>query len=139
MAGCALAMEALAPGAEVWAVEPEGWDDTRRSLAAGERLANDGRGDGLCDALLAPRPGALTFAVNHRLLAGGLAVTPAEVFRAMRFAFEHLKLVVEPGGAVALAALLAGKLDARGRCCGIVLSGGNVDAAVFARALEAAA
>ena len=139
VAGCALAMEALAPGAEVWAVEPEGWDDTRRSLAAGERLANDGRGDGLCDALLAPRPGALTFAVNHRLLAGGLAVTPAEVFRAMRFAFEHLKLVVEPGGAVALAALLAGKLDARGRCCGIVLSGGNVDAAVFARALEAAA
>ena len=139
VAGCALAMEALAPGAEVWAVEPEGWDDTRRSLAAGERLANDGRGDGLCDALLAPRPGALTFAVNHRLLAGGLVVTPAEVFRAMRFAFEHLKLVVEPGGAVALAALLASKLDARGRCCGIVLSGGNVDAAVFARALEAAA
>ena len=139
VAGCALAMEALAPGAQVWAVEPEGWDDTRRSLAAGERLANDGQGDGLCDALLAPRPGALTFAVNRRLLAGGLVVTPAEVFHAMRFAFDHLKVVVEPGGAVALAALLAGKLDARGRCCGIVLSGGNVDAAVFARALQAAA
>jgi threonine dehydratase len=135
VAGCALAMEALAPGAEVWAVEPEGWDDTRRSLAAGERLANDGRGDGFCDALLAPRPGALTFAINRRLLAGGLAVTGAEVLRAMRFAFDHLKLVVEPGGAVALAALLAGKLEARGRCCGIVLSGGNVDAAVFAGAL----
>ncbi len=138
VAGCALAMEALAPGAEVWAVEPEGWDDTRRSLAAGERVANDGTGDGLCDALLAPRPGALTFAINRRLLSGGLAVTPAEVFRAMRFAFEHLKLVVEPGGAVALAALLAGRLEARGRCCGIVLSGGNVDAAVFAQALQAA-
>ncbi|CAA9247436.1 MAG: pyridoxal-phosphate dependent enzyme family protein [uncultured Craurococcus sp.] len=139
VAGCALATEALAPGAEVWAVEPEGWDDTRRSLAAGERVANDGAGDGLCDALLAPRPGALTFAINRRLLAGGLVVTAAEVFRAMRFAFEHLKLVVEPGGAVALAALLAGRLEARGRCCGIVLSGGNVDAAVFARALQAEA
>ena len=139
VAGCALATEALAPGAEVWAVEPEGWDDTRRSLAAGERVANDGAGDGLCDALLAPRPGALTFAINRRLLAGGLVVTAAEVFRAMRFAFEHLKLVVEPGGAVALAALLAGTLEARGRCCGIVLSGGNVDAAVFARALQAEA
>ncbi|SDB38480.1 threonine ammonia-lyase [Belnapia rosea] len=139
IAGCALAMEALAPAAEVWAVEPEGWDDTRRSLAVGERLANDGQGEGLCDALLAPRPGELTFAINRARLAGGLVVTPAEVFRAMRFAFEHLKLVVEPGGAVALAALLAGKLAVQGRCCGIVLSGGNVDGAVFAQALQAAA
>lgn len=137
VAGCALAMEALAPGAAVWAVEPEGWDDTKRSLDAGERLANDGSGPGLCDALLSRRPGALTFPINHRLLAGAAVVTETEVLRAMRFAFEHLKLVVEPGGAVALAAVLAGRLEARGRTVGVVLSGGNVDPAVFARALAA--
>ena len=137
IAGCALAMEALAPEAEVWAVEPEGWDDTRRSLEAGHRLANDGTGSGLCDALLSKQPGALTFSINHPRLAGGVAVTEAEVFRAMRFAFEHLKVVAEPGGAVALAAVLAGKVDARGRTVGVVISGGNVDPEVFGRALAA--
>ena len=135
VAGCALAMEALAPGAAVLAVEPEGWDDTKRSLEAGERLENDGAGSGLCDALLSRRPGALTFPINRRLLVGAAVVTEAEVLRAMRFAFEHLKLVVEPGGAVALAAVLAGRVEARGRTVGVVLSGGNVDPAVFARAL----
>ena len=139
VAGCALAMEAVAPGAAVWAVEPEGWDDTKRSLDAGERLENDGAGSGLCDALLSRRPGALTFPINRRLLAGAAVVTEAEVLRAMRFAFEHLKLVVEPGGAVALAAVLAGKVEARGRTVGVVLSGGNVDPAVFAQALAAPA
>lgn len=135
IAGCALALEALAPEAEVWAVEPEGWDDTRRSLEAGRRIANDGSGSGLCDALLSRQPGALTFSINHPRLAGGIVVTEAEVLRAMRFAFEHLKVVAEPGGAVALAAVLAGKLEARGRVVGVVISGGNVDPAVFARAL----
>jgi len=133
-AGCALAMEALAPGAEVWAVEPEGWDDTRRSLEAGRRVANDGKGDGLCDSLLSKQPGALTFSINHPRLAGGVAVTRTEIFRAMRFAFEHLKVVAEPGGAVALAAVLAGKVNVRGRVVGVVISGGNVDPAVFAQA-----
>jgi threonine dehydratase len=137
IAGCALTMEALAPAAEVWAVEPEGWDDTRLSLAAGRRIANDGSGDGLCDSLLSRQPGAITFALNQPRLAGGVAVTPAEVFRAMRFAFEHLKIVVEPGGAVALAAVLAGRLATQGRVLGVVISGGNVDPAVFARALAA--
>jgi threonine dehydratase len=135
ISGCALAMEALAPGAQVWAVEPEDWDDTRRSLEAGRRVANDGTGSGLCDSLLTRQPGALTFAINLPRLAGGVAVTDAEVLRAMRFAFEHLKLVAEPGGAVALAALLAGKVETRGRVVGVVLSGGNVDPAVFSRAL----
>lgn len=136
LAGSALARDALAPRAELWAVEPEGWDDYGRSLRAGERLANDGAGEGLCDALLSKRPGALTFAVNQPRVAGGVAVTRAEVFAAMRFAFAHLKLVVEPGGAVALAALLAGKLP-RAAATGIILSGGNADAAVFAEALSA--
>lgn len=135
--GCALSMEALAPAAEIWAVEPEGWDDTRRSLEAGRRVANDGRGSNFCDALLSREPGALTFAINATRLAGGVAVTEAEVLRAMRFAFEHLKVVAEPGGAVALAAVLAGRVPARGRVVGVVISGGNVDPAVFARALAA--
>ncbi|HWX50893.1 MAG TPA: threonine/serine dehydratase [Roseomonas sp.] len=135
IAGCALAIEGASPGTEVWAAEPEGWDDTARSLAAGERIANDGKGALLCDALLSMRPGALTFAVNQPRLKGGVAVTQDEVFRAMRLAFEALKIVVEPGGAVALAALLAGKIPARGRTVGVVLSGGNVDPAVFVKAL----
>ncbi len=137
VAGSALAMQAASPATRVLAVEPEGWDDTGRSLAAGERRRNSGDGPALCDSLLAPLPGELTFAINRRLLAGALAVTEAEVLAAMAFAFRHLKLVVEPGGAVALAALLAGKLDARGKVVGVVLSGGNVDPAVFARALAA--
>ncbi len=137
VAGCALAVEGASPGTEVWAVEPEGWDDTARSLAAGERIANDGQGALLCDALLSMRPGALTFAVNQPRLEGAAVVTPEEVFRAMRLAFECLKVVVEPGGAVALAAVLAGRVPARGRTVGVVLSGGNVDPAVFSRALAA--
>ena len=135
IAGCALAAEGVSPTTRIIAVEPEGWDDTARSLAAGERLANDGRGETLCDSLLSLRPGAITFAINRPRLAGAAVVTPAEVFAAMRFAFDHLKLVVEPGGAVALAAVLAGKVPAAGRTVGVVISGGNVDPAVFARAL----
>ncbi|WP_372616713.1 threonine/serine dehydratase [Falsiroseomonas sp.] len=137
IAGCALAAEGASPATRVWAVEPEGWDDTKRSLEAGARVANDGQGSMLCDALLSMRPGALTFAVNQPRLAGGVAVTRAEIFRAMRFAFEHLKVVAEPGGAVALAAVLAGKVETKGRTVGVVISGGNVDPAVFAEALAA--
>jgi threonine dehydratase len=137
IAGCALAAEGASPGTRIWAVEPEGWDDTRRSLEAGARIANDGQGETLCDSLLSMRPGALTFAVNQPRLAGGVVVTRAEVFAAMRFAFQHLKIVVEPGGAVALAAVLAGKVAARGGVVGVVVSGGNVDPAVFAEALAA--
>ena len=135
IAGSALAMEGVSPATRVYAVEPQGWDDTARSLAAGTRLANDQGGSTLCDALLAPMPGALTFALNRTRLAGGIAVSDEEVLAAMAFAFRHLKLVVEPGGAVALAALLAGRLDARGQVVGVVLSGGNVDPAMFGRAL----
>jgi threonine dehydratase len=135
VAGCALAVEGASPGTEVIAVEPEGWDDTARSLAAGERLSADGKGSTFCDALLSIRPGEITFAVNQPRLAGGVAVTPDEVLAAMRFAFDHLKLVVEPGGAVALAAVLAGRIPAKGRTIGVVISGGNVDPAVFSRAL----
>jgi threonine dehydratase len=135
IAGCALAMAGVSPHTAVIAVEPEGSDDTGRSLAAGERLSNPPGGSMLCDALLAPTPGELTFAVNRTHLAGALAVSDEEVIAAMTFAFTHLKLVVEPGGAVTLAALLSGRFAARGQVVGAVLSGGNVDPAVFARAL----
>ncbi len=134
IAGCSLAMEGVSPATRMYCVEPEGWDDTARSLVAGERVAADG-GSMLCDALLAKMPGKLTFAVNRTHLAGGVAVSDAEVLAAVAFAFLHLKMVVEPGGAVCLAALLAGKFDARGKVVGAVLSGGNVDPAVFARAI----
>ncbi len=133
--GCALALSGASPGTKVVAVEPEGWDDTGRSLAAGHRLGNAPGGSMLCDALLTPMPGVLTFVVNQAHLAGAVAVSDEEVLAAMAFAFTHLKLVVEPGGAVALAAVLGGRFDARGQVVGIVLSGGNVDPAVFARAL----
>ncbi len=137
VAGCALGLAQASPGTAVYAVEPEGADDTVRSLASGRREANPPGGSQLCDALLSASPGALTFAINRARLAGGVVVTDAEVLAAMAFAFTHLKLVVEPGGAVCLAAVLAGRFDARGRTVGLVLSGGNVDAPVFARALAA--
>jgi threonine dehydratase len=137
IAGCALGLEGASSHTAVIAVEPVGADDTGRSLAAGERLANAPGGSMLCDALLAPMPGALTFAINRTHLAGAVAVSDEEVIAAMAFAFLHLKLVVEPGGAVALAALLSGRFSAKGKVVGAVLSGGNVDPAVFARALAA--
>ncbi len=137
VAGCALALARASPATELYAVEPEGADDTIRSLATGRREANSPGGSQLCDALLSPTPGELTFAINRERLSGGMAVTDAEVLAAIRFAFTHLKLVVEPGGAVALAALLAGKFDAQRRTVGVVLSGGNIDAAVCTRALTA--
>lgn len=132
VAGCALALD----GTAVWAVEPRDWDDTVRSLASGKRETVAAPQPSLCDSLMSASPGALTFPINQVLLAGGLSVTDAEVLDAIAFAFTHLKLVVEPGGAVALAALLTGRFDARGKVVGAVLSGGNVDAAVFAKALE---
>jgi threonine dehydratase len=134
-AGCALALAALAPEAALYSAEPVGFDDTRRSLEAGMRVANDPAARSLCDALLVPTPGALTFAINRRHLAGGLAVSDDNVLGAMAAAFAELKLVVEPGGAVALAAVLAGKLEVSGRTVVAIASGGNVDNATFARVL----
>lgn len=131
VAGCAVALRDKLPGLTVHAVEPEEFDDTGRSLAAGQRVRNAAGARSFCDALLAPMPGELTFAINSRLLAGGLVVSDAEVATAMRLAFRHLKLVVEPGGAVALAAALAGRVPTRDRTLAVVLSGGNVDAELF--------
>jgi threonine dehydratase len=127
VAGTALAIRALSPATRVWTVEPAGHDDHRRSLAAGRREANAPGTRSICDALLAPEPGVLTFEINRRLLAGGLVVDDAEVRVAIAYAARTLKLVVEPGGAVALASVLAGRIESAGRTIAVVLSGGNID------------
>ncbi|MDR3520999.1 MAG: threonine/serine dehydratase [Acidocella sp.] len=126
VAGCALALSDVSPRTKVYAAEPAEWDDTARSLAVGQRVANDLQGSKFCDALLTPIPGELTFSINARLLSGGLTATDEAVRVAMQFTRQHLKLVVEPGGAVALAALLS-RYNANGQVVGVVLSGGNVD------------
>lgn len=136
IAGTALAFAKLSPHTELYAVEPAGFDDHARSLAAGRRVRNEPGTTTLCDALLAPEPGEITWEINRRHLAGGLVVDDGEVLDAMRFALRELKLVAEPGGAVALAAILSGKLPVRGKRVGVVISGGNVDEAILAQALE---
>jgi threonine dehydratase len=133
VAGIAIAVRSRFANASVMSAEPEGFDDHARSLRAGRREAHHAQGRTICDALMAPIPGELTFAVNQRLLAKGVAASDADVGQAIAFAFRELKLVVEPGGAVGLAALLAGRFEVRGKTVVIVLSGGNVDADLFAR------
>jgi threonine dehydratase len=105
-------------------------------LRAGKREAHSNEGRTICDALMALIPGELTFAVNQRLLSQGVVASDAEVGTAMAFAFRDLKLVVEPGGAVALASLMAGRFEARGKTVVIVLSGGNVDADLYAKLIN---
>lgn len=136
VSGSALAIRELSPNTEVLCVEPAGFDDTRRSLEAGHRMSNAMGARSICDALLSPSPGVLTFALMRELLAGGVTVTDAQVQAAMAWAYRHLKLVIEPGGAVALAALLAGQVPTHGRTIAIVISGGNVDRATFVEALR---
>jgi threonine dehydratase len=134
IAGCATAAKALRPGIRVIGVEPEAGDDTARSLAAGKRI-DIGIPRTIADGLGAPAPGALTFEVNRELVDEVVTVGDAEIVDAMTFLFDRLKLVVEPSGAVGVAALLAGRIP-RGRV-GIVLSGGNVGAARFAELVRA--
>lgn len=136
IAGINLSMAALSPDTPVIGVEPEAYNDTQLSMAAGERLTHAPvERPSICDALMTDRPGELTFPINRRL-AKVITVPDAEVAEAVRYAFRTLKLVVEPGGAVSLAALLAGKVEARGRTTAVVLSGGNIDPALFAEIIE---
>jgi threonine dehydratase len=133
IAGVATAVKARFPQAEVIVAEPEGYDDHALSLRVGHREPHPAAGRTICDALMAAMPGEMTFSINSKLLAKGVSVTDAEVGAAVAFAYRELKLVVEPGGAVGLAALLAGRIDARDKNIVIVLSGGNVDAELFAK------
>ena len=136
IAGVATAVKARYPKAILMSGEPDAFDDHARSLRAGKREPHHAEGRTICDALMASIPGELTFAINSRLLAQGITASDAEVAAAVGFAFRELKLVVEPGGAVGLAALLAGRIDARGKNVVIVLSGGNVDADLFAKLIS---
>jgi threonine dehydratase len=132
-AGIALAVKARVPQARVYTAEPEGFDDHARSFRSGRREKNVALTGTICDALMAQTPGELTFAINRALVAEGAAVSDQEVAVAVAFAFRELKLVVEPGGAAALAALLAGKINVKGKIAVAVLSGGNVDPDLFYR------
>jgi threonine dehydratase len=132
-AGIALAVKARVPEARLYTAEPEGFDDHARSFRSGAREKNSAATGTICDALMAQMPGELTFAINRALVAEGAAVSDQEVGAAVAFAFRELKLVVEPGGAAALAALLSGKIDVQGKIAVAVLSGGNVDPDLFYR------
>jgi threonine dehydratase len=135
MAGIALAFTERSPTTELYVAEPEGYDDHARSLETGRPTPIVPPGPSLCDALLAPQPGNLTFAINGKRLAGAVAASDEEALAAMATAFRHLKIVLEPGGAVALAAVLNGRPKLDGRTVLVVASGGNVDPEVYCRAI----
>ncbi len=129
--GLAVAVKALSPETKVYAVEPEEFDTTARSLRDGVRRRNAESARSICDALLSESPGELPFAIHQELGTTCLVVSDAEVKDAIRFAFLHLKIVVEPGGAVSLAAVLAKRIDCRNKTTAIVLTGGNIDPEFF--------
>ncbi len=134
IAGCATAAKAVAPGIRVVGIEPEAGDDTRRSLAAGERVRIETPRT-IADGQQADIPGELTFAVNRRLLDAVELVSDGEILAAMAFLFDRMKLVSEPSGASAVAALLAGRVGAPGARVGVIVSGGNVGVARFCELL----
>ena len=133
--GIGVAVRAAHASTELWLVEPAGFDDYARSLEAGEIRANAESSGSVCDGLLSPSPGLIGFALNRQNGARSLTVSDGEALAAVAFAFNELKQVVEPSGAVALAALLSGRFDAHGRVVVAVISGGNIDEAMLARAL----
>jgi threonine dehydratase len=133
ISGMSIAVKSRFPKTRIWGVEPENFDDLRRSLVAGEILSNETGHRSICDAILTVQPGDLTFPINRQNLAGGIAVSDLAVRQAMRDAANYLKLVVEPGGSVALAALASGEVDIEGKTVAVVLSGGNVDLDTYAK------
>ena len=135
VSGISVAVKARLPGTRIYSAEPEALDDMRRSLAAGERVKNDPEARSICDALQSPTPGEITFSIARETLSGGVTAPDDAVLRAMAVAFDTLKLVVEPGGAIGLAATLERRIPDDIRSVVIVCSGGNVDAATFRDAL----
>lgn len=136
VAGIATAMRDARPDINIFSVEPRAFDETARSLTSGRREEVGPGATSICDALLAPTPGRLTFPVNRRLLTDGLSVSDEEVKAAMRYTFQVLKLVTEPGGAVALAALLHDRVPASDLPIAVVISGSNVDSELYAKILS---
>jgi threonine dehydratase len=134
-AGCAIAAESVSPSTVVHPCEPAEFDDTARSLRLGYRVGNEPGKRSICDAIVTEIPGEFTFSINQPRVGAGLTVTDDEVLAAIAFAVRELKLVVEPGGAAALAALLAGKIETAGRTTLVVVTGGNIDPAMLSRAI----
>lgn len=134
-AGVTLAVHAHDPDAQIVVAEPEGFDDFGRSLVLGERVANERLSGSICDAVLTPTPGELTFPILQRAGAIGAVVSDEDALDAMAFAIKELKVILEPGGAVALAAVLSGKVDTKGKRTAVMLSGGNADLTILSRAL----
>jgi len=134
--GVALALSEKSPATCFHTVEPALFDDYKRSLEAGTRQSNAAKSGSICDALLSEMPGDIGFSILNGLAGEGLTVTDEEALDAVAFAFTELKLVVEPGGAAALAALLAGKLPLKGKTVGVVLTGGNIDPQMLMKALQ---
>lgn len=135
-AATALVMAEASPGTEVYAAEPALFDDTRRSLAECSRVPNPKGRRTICDAIMTPIPGEMTFDINRDLLAGGVTASDNEVRAAMRFAFAHFKIVTEPGAVVGLAAILNGQVSIKARTVATVVTGGNIDPARFSQLLE---
>ena len=129
--GCATILSDMVPDAEVWIAEPEGFDEAWATISSGQRHYADVKRKTICDAIATPTPGELTLPILQKYVRGGVSLTEDEVRAAVLFAFQHLKLVVEPGGAVALAAVLAGKVNTKGKTIALTLSGGNIDPALF--------
>ncbi|MFD0917991.1 threonine/serine dehydratase [Pseudahrensia aquimaris] len=135
LGGMMLALHSNFPDCAVHSAEPEGYDDQKRSHEVGHIVSIQADHDSVCDAIVTPQPGEMAFAIANGHIASGLVVSDEEALEAVAFAFNELKLVVEPGGAVALAAILSGKIDVRGENILATLSGGNIDPAMLARAL----
>lgn len=133
--GCATILEEISPNTEVLIAEPAGFDETWASIRAGKKLRADVARKTICDALATPTPGDITFAIMQRLVRGGLTLTDDEVAETIAWAFKYLKLVIEPGGAAALAAVYHRKIETKGRTIGLTLSGGNIDPSLFATIL----
>lgn len=134
--GIALALEKHAPDLRARPCEPDGFDDVKRSLASGQIQNNNASSGNICDAILTPQPGEITFPILQRLCGPGLSVSEDEALKAMALAFLRLKIVLEPGGAVALASALFRKDEIEGDDVVVVASGGNADPEVFTKALE---
>ena len=130
-----MALQADAPDMTVHPVEPTGFDDVTRSLATGKITRNNSLTGSICDAIITPQPGDLTFPILHRLCGAGLTVTDDQALAAVAAAFTHLRVVAEPGGAVALAAALFCPHDLTSNTVIVTISGGNIDPDMFQRAL----
>lgn len=135
LAGLALGLHHHKPDIKIYGAEPEGFDDFKRSLDKGERVANNPNNRSICDAIVTAMPGEMTFPINQDHVTDGLVVSDNDALDAIAIAYKHLKIIIEPGGAVALAAALKQKIDITGKTTVVVASGGNVDKEMFDRAL----